>query len=175
MFRMLRRVHTEMSWITYTLNSHRQRSQGWTKDPVTLAFPRIFIGDGARLSPAFMELYRITHVINCADPSACRIDLDSEKYVCLNAVDHPSVNIFEWYPQFKETMDKFLRDPSCLNVYVHCQCGINRSVFLTIAYIVKTFRIPLETCILRVVRERPCVMTNVSFQKQLIQFAKNSD
>jgi protein-tyrosine phosphatase len=153
----------------------RARSQGWVKDPIARPFPRIYVGDGHRLTSQFIEEMDITHVINCADASACRDSLPDEKYACLNAIDDIRANIFEWYPQFKQTMDKFLRDPTCKNVYVHCQCGINRSAFLASAYIIKTFRVSFEQCVLNIVNERPCVMTNTSFQKQLIVFAKKSD
>lgn len=164
-----------LCWFSKTLKQSRNRSQGWIKDPVALPFPRIYVGDGLRLTPTFMEHMDITHVINCADESACSVDLSDDKYTCLNAIDDIRANIFEWYPQFKQTLDKFLRDPTCKNVYIHCQCGMNRSAFLAAAYIIKTFRVSFEQCILKIVNERPCVMTNPSFQKQLIDFAKKSE
>jgi protein-tyrosine phosphatase len=68
-------------------------------------------------------------------------------------------------------MDRFLRDPSCRNVYVHCQAGMNRSATLVIAYIVRRFRAPLHGVVEHVARQRPCILTNMHFQDYLCKFA----
>lgn len=155
------------------ISNERTRSRGWEYDPITIPFPRIILGDAFRLNEDFAKTYRITHVVNCASPAFKKLDLPSERYECIDAIDSYTVNIFDWYPKFKETMDRFLRDPKCLNVYVHCQAGINRSAFLTIAYIVKTFRVPLDRCIEKLVRQRPCALSNDVFLKQLVDFCKD--
>ena len=160
--------------ITYRM-AMNIRSQGPFRDPIANPFPRIYIGDGLRLTYAFMERNMLTHVINCADETACRIRLPPERYVCLNAIDSTEVQLFDtWYPEFKITMDRYLQDPTCRNVYVHCQAGINRSAFLAAGYIIKTFGIPIDRCVQKIIHQRPCALTNPAFADQLKLFAKNS-
>jgi len=165
-----------LTWLRIQLMRHRRRSRGFVHDPVANAFPRIWIGDGGRLSPSFMSAFNITHIINCADESACpsniKTNIDPKRYTCLGALDSLHVNIFKWYPMFKSAMDAYLRDPACKGVYVHCQAGMNRSAFLAAAYIIRTFGVSFSDCIQRIVSQRPCVMTNPAFQVQLIDFVK---
>lgn len=158
------------------LDSQRQRSRGPFYDPVTSPFDRIIVGDAFRINEKFLQAFNITHIINCADPSMRNLNYKPDRYVCINAIDSEDVNIIEtWYPAFKEALDTFLRSPYCLNVYVHCQAGMNRSASLAAAYVTKTFRVPIEQCIERMARQRPCVLTNRAFVKQLEEFAKKDD
>jgi protein-tyrosine phosphatase len=158
------------------LARERPRSRGPFQDPNANPFSRIIVADANRLNNTFMDVFRITHVINCAGPSNYRNKRSDDKYVCINAEDSIHVNLFDsWYAEFKEAMDRFLRDPTCINIYVHCQAGMNRSAFLTVAYIVKTFGVPLDRCVEKMVRQRPCVMTNPAFLNQLKDFVKKSE
>ena len=70
-------------------------------------------------------------------------------------------------------MDKFLRDPQCRKVYVHCHAGMNRSATLAIAYVHRRFGIPMMKLIESVARQRPCILTNPAFQRQLVEFASH--
>lgn len=144
-------------------------------DPIAVAFPRIFVGAGGQLTPRFMMLHNVTHVINCADTTACPRGilqlLPPGRYTVLNAIDSPDVQLFKtWYEPFKKALDAYLRDPSCRNVYVHCHAGINRSAFLAAAYVMTTFRVPMSVCVGRLSSQRPCVMQNEVFQKQFYDF-----
>uniref|UniRef100_A0A6C0I776 Protein-serine/threonine phosphatase n=1 Tax=viral metagenome TaxID=1070528 RepID=A0A6C0I776_9ZZZZ len=165
---------TPLGWFRTQLHMRRRRSRGFIHDPVANPFPRIWVGNGSRLTPDFMKAFSITHIINCADDGACPSHVKtSVPYTCLEAIDSVQVHIFNtWYAKFKETMDAYLQDPLCRGVYVHCQAGMNRSAFLAAAYVIKTFRIPFAECIVRMVSQRPCVMTNPAFQAQLIDFVK---
>lgn len=163
------------SWTSHTIKAARLRSQGYRKDPIARPIHRIFIGDAERLNEEFMKVHNITHVVNCAFPEDCPISLPANRYRCIGAIDSPTEDFTKWYPLFKDTMNTFLQDPTCKNVYVHCQCGINRSVVLTLAYLIKVFRMPYMKLISHVASQRPCVLTNSVFVKQLIDFAKKAD
>jgi protein-tyrosine phosphatase len=117
--------------------------------------------------------YNITHVINCAfdndSPNWFRKQFPSQ-YVCLNAQDALNVDIRKWYRTFEDAMDTFRTDPTSGTIYVHCQCGINRSGFLTLMYICKKFHYPIETAIHAILRQRPSALTNSSFMKQAREF-----
>lgn len=166
-------INIDMQWLRMQLHIRRRRSRGFQHDPLANPFPRIWVGNGSRLSPDMMRAFSITHVINCADESACPAFVkEIVPYTCLNAVDSVYVRIFDWYPAFRATMDEYLRDPMCKGIYVHCQAGMNRSAFLAAAYVIRTFGVPFADCILRMVSQRPCIMTNPAFQAQLIDFVK---
>ncbi len=150
----------------------RPRSRGPYYDPVSTPFRQIIVGDAYRLTPLFMKSFGITHVINCADHAVCPLKLPENRYVCIGAQDTENVHLFKtWYAKFKEAMDRFLEDPECTNIYVHCQAGINRSAFLAAGYIHDRFKVPIDRCVERMVRQRPCVMTNAQFLKQLEEFS----
>lgn len=156
------------------ISRERVRSRGPYHDPNANPFSRIIVGDYQRLNKEFVDVFRITHIINCAGPEFNKTHLvNSKNFECIDSIDSDTVNIFDWYSKFKEAMDRFLRDPFCTNVYVHCQAGMNRSAFLTAAYIIKTFRVPIDKCIDKMVKQRPCVFANSSFLKQLVEFCKD--
>jgi protein-tyrosine phosphatase len=50
---------------------------------------------------------------------------------------------------------------------------MNRSATLAAAYVVKRFGVPLSNVIENMGKQRPCIMTNPSFQRQLAEFASN--
>ena len=153
---------------------YRSRSRGHIHDPIAKVFHRILLGAGFYLLPNFVNGHQITHVINCADDSACPPSLRmylGKNYTCLNAMDDETNILDKHYPAFEAAMDAYLRDPACKNVYVHCQAGMNRSTTLVVAYVVKRFRVDLLYLINHVARQRPCVMTNLHFQDYLVKFA----
>jgi len=87
----------------------------------------------------------------------------------LNAIDSQDANILKWYPLFEDALSAFLRE-SDGTVFVHCQCGINRSAFLALTYIVEKYGLPYEKTLLGLKRQRPCMFTNSVFRKQTEEF-----
>ena len=124
------------------------------------------------LTPSFVAKNNITHVINCAFPQ------DSpgwfqrtyrSRYICLGAVDDINANILRWYPAFENVMSRMLREGTG-TVFVHCQCGINRSAFLSLTYIAKNFGFEYEEAVKILKRQRPCMFTNSVYMKQTREF-----
>lgn len=150
--------------------SYRRRSRGWQNDQPAFIHPRILFGAGIFLDEEFVERHSITHVINCA------FDEDSpkwfrqkypNKYACLNAPDDLSSNILDWYPAFEESMQKFLSEVGSRTIYIHCQCGINRSGYLCLLYSCKKLRFDYNEVVKSILTQRPCALTNPSFRKQI--------
>lgn len=135
-------------------------------------YSRILVGAGPMLTPAFARKYNITHVINCADETACppwfRTTYPA-RYKCLNAIDSPFANILSWYPIFEATLHEFLKQGTG-NVFVHCQCGINRSAFLALAYVCKNFALAIHPMIESTKRQRPIMFQNSVFMNQVEEF-----
>jgi hypothetical protein len=144
----------------------------YLSEPPAWFYPRILVGAGEMLTPSFFRRYSITHVINCAFPMHSPEWFRKaypDRYVCLNAVDAADVNILTWYQSFEETLSRFLREGNG-TVFVHCQCGINRSAFLTLTYVVQKFGMPYEKLMVSLKRQRPCMFTNQVFRKQTEEF-----
>ena len=149
-------------------------SRGWMVDPPAFIHPRILFGSGMALTPEFARKHSITHVINCAfdedSPTWFREKFPT-RYKSLNAIDALEVNILDWYPEFEESMQNFSRDPNCKNVYVHCQCGINRSGFLCLNFMIKKLNQSFYDSMQAILYQRPCALTNSSFKEQIMQNA----
>ena len=144
----------------------------YLREPPAFFHPRILVGPGAFLTPAFVEKYGITHVLNCSfdefSPPWWRTRFPT-KYKVLNAIDSLQTNILEWYPEFEVTLQRFLREGTGM-VFVHCQAGMNRSASLALVYTCKNLGMDLDTLVSSVRRQRPCILQNQVFMKQVREF-----
>ena len=151
----------------------------YLRQPPVWFYGRILVGAGPMLTPSFVQKYKITHVINCAMPEdspvwfrrqASVAPMAPSRYECLGAQDQLDVNILSWYPRFEEILCRMLREPGSQTIFVHCQCGINRSAFLTLTYITKNYGLPYDETFKSLKRQRPCMFTNSVFTKQTKEF-----
>ena len=153
----------------------RRNSKGWEKDPPAYIHSRILFGSGPALNVDFVNKFNITHVINCAfdtdSPSWFREQFPMN-YKCLNAVDSPTANILDWYNTFERTIHEFLRAEGSKVVYIHCQCGMNRSGFLALAFACKRLNMEFHKAIETILSQRPCALTNQSYLRQIYQFSE---
>lgn len=154
--------------------SYRRRSIGWISDPPAYIHPRILFGSGgATLAPHFVKQYNISHVINCGfqndSPEWFKTSFPS-KYACLEAVDSVDASILYWYPQFEDTMRKFLAEDESRVIYVHCQCGINRSGFLSLLFACVRLGYDYNEVVKSILSQRPCALTNPSYLKQVKEY-----
>jgi len=154
-------------------NAYRRNSKGWRDDPIAMIHPRIWFGS---CKVPFDD--KITHIINCAQSdfnSEVHELLYPERLVCLEAQDTLKENIVKYYPKFEESMNKFLADSECDVVYVHCECGINRSGFLILLYMCRKFGLAIDVAVKTILRQRPCALTNPEFRKQVVDFIKKHE
>ena len=145
-------------------------SRGWQVDPPARIHTNILFGPGMYLNPGFVRAHNITHVVNCAfdkdSPTWFRAKYPSN-YECIEALDSQDENIMKWYPKFEQTMNTFLRSPGSHNIYVHCQCGINRSGFLALMFVCKKFGYPVDLMTTAILKQRPCALTNPEYKRQV--------
>ena len=157
----------------YVLN--RSQSKGWQRDPPARLHPNILFGSGEALTQGFVIKENISHVINCASdndsPEWFRESYPT-RYACINAIDSVDANITEWYPEFSRIMNTFLKDRDSRVIYVHCQCGINRSGFLALLFVCMRFGYPITNTIQSIVKQRGCALSNPSFKKQVAEYIK---
>lgn len=159
-------------WLGYRINS-----RGWKLDQPATVHPSMMFGAGFTLTPQFALKNKITHVINCAydeDSPAWFRTVHPDKYVSLKANDNLEENIVSKFSEFETWMNKFFQDSSCKIIYVHCQCGINRSGYLTLLYIIKKFGYEYDGAVRAILRQRPCALTNPSFEKQVINYIRSN-
>jgi hypothetical protein len=150
-------------------DKYRRNSKGWEKDPPAILHPRIWLG-----SADIPYNPNITHAINCAGDEFTH-PLYEDRTVCLGAYDNINEDITRYYPLFEENMNKFLCDPACNIVYVHCECGINRSGFLMLIYLCRKFGLTLEESIKAITIQRPCALTNPAFRRQVVEYIKKHE
>lgn len=162
---------------TMDITGFRRKSKGWEQDPPAYIHSRILFGSGMALTKEFVRKHNITHVINCASdedsPEWFKTTFPSN-YKCLNAVDSLNANILDWYIEFEKTIHSFLREENSQNVYVHCQCGINRSGYLCLAFMCKRLNTDYNTGVKTILSQRPCALTNSTYKLQVYGFSVNS-
>ena len=157
------------------MDAARRRSRGPFLDPALVVRPNLMVGPGAFLNPRFVWDNKITHVINVGEPAAAPHWVKAsfgDRYVNLPIHDDDKTRLEDTYPHFEQTLLRYMRDPGCQRVYVHCMAGMNRSASLTVMFLVKQFNLPLEAVVFHALRQRPCVLANPFFNAQLIAFAK---
>jgi protein-tyrosine phosphatase len=156
--------------------AYQKFSIGWKHDPPARIYTNILFGPGHYLTPEFVIKHSITHVINCAfeehSPFWFRRDSPS-KYKCIQAEDSEYVDITSWFPIFETYMNTFLQEPNVKTVYVHCQCGINRSGFLCLLYACKKFKYSFDQSAKNILIQRPCALVNPTFKRQCKEYIKN--
>ena len=155
---------------------NRPYSRGPLIDPPAYFHPSIIVGCGSMMTPAFISKHNITHVINCAFPEHSPTWFRTRfpnNYACIEAIDSHERSILEWYPTFKETLDTFLRDSASRRVFVHCQMGVNRSAFLTLAYVCELFQYPMKDLMSTTLKQRPCLYQNTRFLKDVSDLLNN--
>jgi hypothetical protein len=151
-------------------SGYRRKSVGWMNDPPAFIHPRIMFGPGLYLDPAFVEKHRITHVMNCAGPEDSPSwfrEKHPMKYIMLGAPDSIHANILEWYPVFEHGIRQFIAESGSKTIYIHCQCGINRSGFLAVLYACKRLGYAYADVINSVLTQRPCALTNPTYKRQV--------
>jgi hypothetical protein len=154
---------------------YRRNSRGWRVDPVARVHSRIIVGAAHDFGIFLMSKYGITHVVNCAEDYFGNTNFKAtwpERYACIGAIDSEKEDITKWYPEFEKKMNEFMVDVKCEVIYVHCECGVNRSSFLTLIYLCIKFGYAPETIGKSMIIQRPCVFTNKAFMTQAIEYIK---
>ena len=156
-------------------DKYRRNSRGWSLDPIAKVHPRIIVGSAKNVDLYTIVTYNVTHVVNCAEDwvsSKWFKNQFPDRLVCINALDHQTEDITKWYSLFESSMNTFLADPDCKTIYVHCECGINRSGFLTLIYMCLKFGYNVETVIKSMLIQRPCMFSNRTYRAQVIEYIK---
>ncbi len=156
-------------------DKYNRNSLGYMRDPIAVVYPRIYLGSVYSITPEVFQRYNISHAINCSVPefdSKWFKETHPDKDECMNAEDTLDFDITTVYPKFEETLNRFLSDKNSRNIYIHCQCGINRSAFLCLLYMCVKYQYRLDNMVSHILRQRPCCLKNPSFRKQVTDYIK---
>jgi protein-tyrosine phosphatase len=154
-------------------------------DPVpadVLGNGRIWIGSaGDARNVQWLLDQNITHVVNCGPAlmSYARHVAHTQvrEVLILEAEDETEYPILTHLDTVSRFCDNALKNPTS-RILFHCIAGINRSVTLALAYATNILlkeecqsekRSKLEELLVNVRRQRPVILTNKCFYKQLIE------
>jgi hypothetical protein len=131
------------------------------------------------LNFTLLRRLRITHVLNCAPkfrdydaPESPYEDGQSGvvDYLELDILDNPSYPIIQaHYARAKGFIDK--AKDSGGRALVHCELGVNRSAALCVAYLMDLEQISLLRAVRQLQIDRPNILCNEGFRRQLVNFA----
>ncbi|CAF2116447.1 unnamed protein product [Rotaria magnacalcarata] len=140
-------------------------------EPSIIIEPYLFLGncisahDTHRLSKL-----GIRYILNVAirDVELCPYYSSDIRTLPIDLRDDDQENIIRIFNQAFTFINEAKRNKS--RVLVHCSHGQSRSPAIVIAYLMHTYSVSLEQCIVHIVKARPCVLPNDGFLKQLILF-----
>jgi dual specificity protein phosphatase 1B len=134
--------------------------------------PNLFVGGfGASTNAAVLKKHKITHVINCAIEKQIKL-MDGITIFNFKIDDRENFPIGKVFEQTSNTIDYILKDPKN-KVLVSCAMGINRSMSVIVAYLIKKTKKDINDIIAGILKTRPFAMlTNRSFYDQLVNFQK---
>jgi hypothetical protein len=145
----------------------------WSNLPPVEFFPGVWLGNVFNAQDLhFRHQYNIQTIINCATYEAQPQLMNIYTYICLNGSDEKNYKILEYH--FDYVYDMIERSlERGHNVLLHCQCGVNRSATMAVAYLCKKTQCLIENAILDIFKQRPCILSNVGFREQLFEWAFN--
>ena len=126
-----------------------------------------------------LKCLKITHILNCAatkDYSSDNFDqnpYDGFTYDEFEAFDNDGYPILMHFNKAK----RFIDDARARGgrVLVHCEMGINRSGAICVAYMMVRENMTLLQALRLAKMERPVILINEGFRKQLVTFARDRD
>ena len=133
--------------------------------------PALFLGDKRSANnPQILEAFGITHVLNVAGKYGATTHAGVH-HKHIHAEDEEGYPILSKHLGEASAFIHQARDEGgcCL---IHCQAGINRSGCIAVAELMLSEHLPVLDAIARVKKARGVLLTNHSFQEQLVALAR---
>ncbi|CAF1408490.1 unnamed protein product [Rotaria magnacalcarata] len=140
-------------------------------EPSIILEPYLFLGNCISAHDVHrLSRLGIRYVLNVAkrDVEVCPYYSKDMRTLTIDLRDDDRENIVRAFDQAFSFIDEARRVKS--RVLVHCSHGQSRSPAIVIGYLMRTYNISLEQCLIHVVKARPCVIPNDGFLKQLILY-----
>ena len=175
--------------LIFLLQRHRTRNMPWLAavrrildeppgagvDLPVLIMPHLLLGDKRSANDlATIDSFGVTHILNMAGTFGRTSHTSSKHYLEIHAADEEGYPILAKH--LKEASE-FIREARaqggrCL---IHCQAGINRSGCIAVAELMLTERLPVVQAVARGKQARGVILSNHSFQAQLVSLARAND
>ncbi|CAF1493499.1 unnamed protein product [Adineta steineri] len=140
-------------------------------EPSLILEPYLFLGNciSAHDTNRLTKL-GIRYILNVAirDVEVCPYYTSDVRTLTIDLRDDDRENILRAFDQAFAFIDEARRAKS--RVLVHCSHGQSRSPAIVLGYLMRTYNVSLEQCLIHVVKARPCVLPNDGFLKQLILY-----
>lgn len=128
-------------------------------------FPNIFVGNiSTCFNKPILQESGITHIISVL-PSFTAPYPDDFQYLILDAIDNQDFDLSQHFEQANQFIKSALENNG--KIYVHCICGVSRSVSIVCAYLIKEHQMTLEEVIEKIKFKRPVANPNDGFRQQL--------
>ena len=137
--------------------------------------PHLLLGDKRCASDmAKMDAFGITHILNVAGTYGRASHTAARHYLEIHAEDEEGYPIVSQHLARASAFIRKARDEGgrCL---IHCQAGVNRSACLAVAELMLSERLPVVQAVARAKRARGVLLSNHSFQAQLVALARTND
>ena len=134
--------------------------------------PHLLLGDKRAANDlTTIDAFGVTHILNMAGKSGRTEHVGSRCYLKIDADDE------EGYPIVRRHLDEataFIQRARSEGgrVLVHCQAGINRSGVIATAELMLSEQLPVIEAVRRVKAARGVLLSNHSFQAQLVALAR---
>lgn len=152
-------------------SQYRRLSRGWMNDNPAYIHPRILFGPGIFIDEEFVDKHKIKYVINCTakeETPKWFLTKYPKNFACMPFPDTLETDIIAYYPSFELILNNFLKSDGV--VYIHCQCGINRSGFMSVLYACIRLHYQYDDVIKSVLIQRPSALTNPRFKKDVYEY-----
>jgi protein-tyrosine phosphatase len=133
-------------------------------------YPNIFVGNiSTSFNKEHLKNKGITHILSVIDGMGKTYPNDFT-YMNLKAIDNKECNLSQYFENSYQFINDAIRKGG--KVYVHCICGVSRSVSVVIAYLIKEKKMSPEKALMSIKTIRPVANPNQGFREQLKLYAK---
>jgi len=142
-----------------------------------ISWPSLVVADWLYLGDIFaaenmsvLKSLKISSIVNCTEDDSKFEDEAGFQYYHVNIHDLPGEDIASHFDEALGFIDQAQK--SGRKVLVHCHAGVSRSPTLVLAYLMRSFRWPLDDAMNYLYQRRPSICPNSGFLSQLREFEK---
>ncbi|KAI6661582.1 Dual specificity protein phosphatase 10-like [Oopsacas minuta] len=142
----------------------------WEKAPPAKILPHLVLGNVYDAdNKQVLQKLNVGYIINVSEHIPFKFEKDF-KYFRVPTKDNTGANLTTYFNGAFEFIETARTKGSV--VFIHCHAGISRSVSITIAYMIKYYKMGLYQAYNFIKARRPCVAPNLNFMGQLLAFEK---
>lgn len=140
-------------------------------EPSKILEPYLYLGNCISAQDiSQLEQLGIRYILNVAsrDVEICPYYSNDMRVLTIDLRDDDQENILRVFDQAFQFIDEARKNQS--RILVHCSHGQSRSPAIVLAYLMRTYQVSLEQCLIHVIKARSCILPNDGFLKQLILY-----